>query len=130
MKINSINQSQSFKGVFVNVSGDYEKLESDSFVQFHPLSVNDLVDNAKNQVTLELTSDSAGMKNKTGDKFFTQVNIEKMPVILTDNDAVKFNSLKHIREQKNFIAETLKSKFKFKNVQDLTLDILKRIGKN
>lgn len=126
MQINSINQAQSFKGVFVNAGEDWEKIEADSFHPFQPLSFHDIADNAKNQVVFELTSDSLKMKNKTNDKFFMQGSLEKMPVFLTNEDAVKFNSLKYIEEKKNFISDVLKSKFRFDRIQDTVINVIKR----
>jgi len=130
MKINQINQNQSFKAVYVrpNLTKDWEQVTDIGFNSVHTNRFLDAMENAKDKINLFLSSTHAHIKLKNGDTLMVEGRIDRMPVVLTDKDAKDFRELKqpskHFTEDGyrfNFISKALKSKFDF-NTQNFTVD--------
>lgn len=123
MNVNSINQSPSFKGVYVrpNLVEEWEKLGMDGFHEIHSNVFSNEWETAKTKIDLYLSSKSACMKNSEHDCYFTNIShLENMPVCLTNRHAEKFNSINNMKERVAFLIDSLKSKFRF-DVKDIQI---------
>ena len=129
MRINKINQDQSFKAVYVrpNLMNDWIQITDKGFNSIHSNRLLEAIENAKDRVDLFISSNHAHIKLENGDTFMVEGKVDRMPVVLTDNDAKEYSELKppseHFSEngyRYNFLSKALKSKFDF-NTQNFSI---------
>lgn len=118
MNINKINQQQNFTGAYTSISGYrpwrilWENLATSETVAGGAIYI-DVVGKAAEKKLLTLSSQNASLKLNHGDHFFNKVDIDGLPVLLTNEHVKEFESMSTPEKVKQFFNDLFKGRIKF-----------------
>lgn len=132
MKVNfnlNNNQNQSFKGVYLrtNLVKDWELITRDWFYKIPSDQFKKEIGSAKRIIDVCASSKESNIKLDEHDYFFTSVKKHLLPIKLTDDDAIKFESISDPNKKRNFLSDLLYQKVQFDNVSDLIINSIKNV---
>lgn len=134
MKVNLNTSNQSFKGIFLNLGNEWEtisheeKTGKDYFNAVHPLVYTEKTSalDAK-KINFSISADKINLRFKEEDAFMVQAKLQDALITLTKEHSEKFKQImnmpKGIKKTQEYIAELLKGKIEFKNINNIKIKL-------